>query len=396
MPLLNTSMSRIGTILFKLLCLSQIVLLISIAVSYNLLISIFSYVILIISYILFVISFIIILNRQSKDKIIYFIILTIISLIISLLFSSYSYRTLVSVLLYFSMISVWSAYKIVDTKRLNILLSVVYIIISVLLIYLSTTDYAYETTINFGPNKGDTYIGDDLTFGFNNPNEAGIILYFVIVTLTILSIKLKSRLRGFFFILILVLIYLLLKTSNRSSLISLVFVYVLYIFNRNSFSILKKKWILIALILFSLFFALVYIIYGAYYSDLDKMFLGKPLFSGREILFLESYNSFVSSPIIGDVGTSNFGNSLNGLLTILVNTGLIGLGSYLFFAKYTILSIARNIQDKSQLFAFLSIIGVFINASTESVVLVGGGQWYAFLLTIFLLSSDTSTNDTTG
>lgn len=57
------------------------------------------------------------------------------------------------------------------------------------------------------------------------------------------------------------------------------------------------------------------------YGGEDILFLGKPLFSGRETIFISFYEVINSSLVFGNIGNYHFSNMLNAYITIFSNIG---------------------------------------------------------------------------
>lgn len=278
--------------------------------------------------------------------------------------------------------------RIFQSKDISIL-NYCIIAIAVLLIYLSTTEIAYDSIVNIGEYTGRKIQGDYLTFGFNNSNEAGMKVYCVISIAIALLLHDKVKFKIALIILIPILIYLLYLTKCRSSIVSFIIVLFLFFINLNSFAITKKSKLITLLLLSPIIFLLVYVILYLNSHNNSDLFLGKPIFSGRETIFIELMNKDISSILLfGNMGKYSFGNTLNSFLAIIANIGFLG---FLLYFSFMLKSINQNLyrcKTKSQLFALLSIIGVFFISCSESAILVGGGFWFFSLLSLFIMYQD--------
>ncbi len=285
------------------------------------------------------------------------------------------------------MITVWTSYKTIKIYDFHVL-TIFYIAIALILIYLSVSPFAYRLVENYGSLKGEEQIGEALTLGFNNPNETGMILYLVITVIFSILITLKLKFKILIGVLIITLLYMLYQTGSRTCLFSLLFVVLSYCNTKITYRLLSKKYYLLVLLLAPLLFSYLYPIIALRFNYADYEILGKPIFSGRELLFLEGFSRYISHPILGDIAFFQFENSFNGYLSVMFNTGLVGLIAYIFFAYKTMKNLFSRVITRSQLFAFLSLVGVFFIACSESAILLGGGQWYVLQLTLFVIANN--------
>lgn len=303
------------------------------------------------------------------------------------IYSGLSYQTIVSAILFLTMLSIGFVYRKIDISRAKSIILLTHILIAISLVYFSGSPTAYEFTVNMGDYVGQKYIGDNLTFGFNNSNESGMYLYFVITILISLSFSLRGKNKYLLYSLICYLIYFLVLTNCRTSLVTLVLVVLSFLLDRKKHRISKSSLCTLGIILTPFLFSLIYIYLSIRYENQDITILGKPLFSGRESSFLNFYNIIGTSWFFGNIGHFHFANMLNAYITIFANIGLWGLIAYLYYQKSLLNKLACTQFNDMQYFAYIAILGSFINSSAESVFFVMGGRWFVFLLTLFVLSS---------
>ena len=120
---------------------------------------------------------------------------------------------------------------------------------------------------------------------------------------------------------------------------------------------------------------------------------GKPLFSGREVLFVDFYNSFSDSPLIGLCGKYKFANAHNGMLTILLNTGFVGIFFYIIYIYKNFRNISNSIINIANVLPLIAIIAVFIISSSEAAMLVAGNLFYVYFLTLLAFVKRESYNN---
>lgn len=325
------------------------------------------------------------LKHKSIGKEVLLCILYIFLILVYSIFSTIDYQLFITIVMYILMLSAFISYR--NFLYNDKLLLFAFVFLAIELFFLSTTGNAYRATRNLGELGGQSYIGDSLTFGFNNPNEAGIVLYYSIsYLLTLFWGSPRSRTKLVLILsIVTLLVVLLFKTNCRSCVFSLFFSITFFFLYKKRLSQNKKigKLIILLLLIMPLVFSFLYPVAALRWANTDIEIFGKSIFSGRELLFVKQFSRFLSSPLLGDISYFQFSNSLNGYLTIMFNTGVIGFVFYFVIVSRSILKLSEHIITRQQLYAFSALMGIFQIACTESVVLVGGGRW--FLLFIFLL-----------
>lgn len=252
-------------------------------------------------------------------------------------------------------------------------------IISVfLLLLVSNTNVAYLT------ESGIT--SEYLVLGMTNSNLTGMILFALYGFLFVNYRKGKNI--KFNFLVLIIALYLLFLTGARSSIISAVLltVYGLFFYKYRFPLILVKLMVLLPLLIIPLYLFL--------YSFLpsDYTLLGKPFFSGRELIFsniLFSYELPLDI-LFGDLNSSKFANATNMPLTIYLSVGLIGfLATFYIFFKRLVKESSTLVSYDSKI-AFFCILCFFIQSSAEAYMFTGTfpGSFYMYIY-ILLLSNKT-------
>lgn len=372
---LTTQIYRIMVILQPLLLFAMVFKLISI-------IRFVSDFILIGSY-LQLFSITISIGAKIKRSYIWAFIVMLIAFI-SLCFSGLSRDGFIAYLMFGSMISAWIVYPFIDDNVFNNAYKYSFILQALLLVYFSLQSFAYVLV-----EDGIVLTSESLTLGFNNPNLASIILFCVFdAILMYFNEEHRYFVKICLFLLLLLLFYFIILTDCRITLFMSIVLFVsFFLAYIKSFGlIMKKKIVTIAILVFPIIFCIMYL----YLYDIprfrDMEFLGKPLFSGREILYVDFFRTLSENPLIGLCGKYKFANAHNGMLTILLNTGYVGLFSYLIYIYKNLRVLSNRINTTSDVLPFIAIVAIFVNSSVESAMLVGGNLFYVYFMYLLLLT----------
>lgn len=370
---------KLTTQIFKFMLLLQPLLLYATVFKVTILVQLISDFILIGS---FVQLFTVLGNRKNNtvDKTTIILAISIIVIaFLSLYTGGFSYAGLIAYLMFVSMLATWVVYPFINADELKKVCKYSFLLQALLVVYLSRLSFAYDIV------EDDMVITSDmLTLGFNNPNLTSMIVFYVFVAILMYFKDEKNFLvKIFYFILLCYLFYLVYQTDCRTTLFMLVFLIVsFFLTSRNKIlsSFMKKKIITIATLAFPLLFGLLYVYFSNLPEYRDIELLGKPLFSGRETLFVDLYKTLSENPIIGLCGRYKFANAHNGMLTILLNTGFIGLILYIIYTYRSLRSLSNTIIKPNDVLYLIAIIAVYISSSGESAMLVAGNLFYVYFM----------------
>jgi len=283
---------------------------------------------------------------------------------------------------YILMLTVWSSARIVKlTDTLIRFLHFCVFLQVVLLTSLYFSPQAYAAFVD------GTDVSDLLTLGFSNPNQTGIVLCNLIGNLLILIKFSKNKfVKTIYSISIIILCYFLFLCDARTSIFTTFFILGYYIFFRRRNNKSRPHYVMIFLIFISsLIFLYIYLYMynNEIWADLE--IFGKKLFSGREQIYSREFERWTNT-WFGDMNRFYFRNSHNAMLTILINTGVIGL---LFYIIHTFSNI-KKIYDKYCLntsnIGFIIIMSLFVNACAESSGLVSGTIYFNNMLLVCVLA----------
>ena len=296
-------------------------------------------------------------------------------------------------LYYVLMLSVWTASREIKLSKTAVrFLSFLVFAQSIMLVALYFSPYAYEAYTEYAN------VSEELTLGFDNPNQTGIILYATVCNMLILfRLNINKILKFLYLPIMAALIYFLVLTKARVSLLSMIFIIVYYVVVYVlSYMRTNKKWqikphssLIFLLIISSLIFVFVYMYMYKNNIFTNVKIMDKELFSGREHLYQNALNRW-ENKLIGNIEVFSLQNSHNGLLTVLINTGVIGLILYVIHAFINLNEIYKKYCLNVAAIGFVIIMGFFVNAWAEAAGLVGGTIYYINLLTVCVLTNKES------
>jgi hypothetical protein len=267
----------------------------------------------------------------------------------------------------------------IDRKLINYIF-IINFIISLWFVYLSLSEYAY---------KGHpTY----LTLGYSNPNQTAMFLLFNIITLIAANNFYKNKIiKTLIFIITIYLSYLIYLTDSRICFIVLIIIFV-FNFRKKKFKIPK-----LAVFIITLTPILFMIVYTKLFTSnilLNFEFLGKAFYSGREHILLDVLEDIKNNMILGKLGLYQFENVHNGVLSIIVSLGLLGLILYYLYMLRVLFRVAQKLNNKTAYIAFCGILMVFVQSSAESALMVSGSVYAAAVSILYLLTRVEISNNT--
>ena len=244
---------------------------------------------------------------------------------------------------------------------------------AIIFIIYSFTPFAYA-----GFYADGEYIQNgQMTLGYSNPNTTAIHLFCTFSILFYLFGLEKNRSRfkkvGVFLILV-SLGYLIICTGSRLEISCTVAMVVLrYLWSGNKIKkVLTSRWFLVIVLLLPLVFLWGYF---KLYTTMpgDYMVMGRSIFA-RISIYQDALTSVKSNLLFGNMNVWLFTNSHNGLLTILVNIGVVGLAIYLLFLFKSLFRYASFLRTNrySNPVPYFMVIIFLIQACAESSSLAGG------------------------
>lgn len=277
---------------------------------------------------------------------------------------------------FYLMMTIWIVSDTIKISKKNFNMFAISIIIQsfvLIVVYFSPRAYfSYQEYVK---------VSSTLTLGFSNPNETGIILFSTIVPLTFLNKTNKNKIFNVIIsIIIVILIYFLILTDARTSMVCcFLFLFLVKMTQRlNIRNTNTIKLIVLLCLLMPCFFVLFYIRLSNIVNVNDIVFIGKKLISGRQRVYEKTFLDW-NNIFFGNMQTLLFSNSHNGFLTILANNGLICFVLYMIYIYDKLVSIELIfLKKQKKSIGIIAIFMIFIMASTESSVLVGGTIFYYY------------------
>lgn len=374
---------KLATKIFKLMVLLQPLLLYAMAFRVTILMQLISDFILVGAFIQ-IFSVLRMVASNSKHNLILAISIMLIALL-SLYLGGFSYDGFIAYLMFVSMLSSWLVFPYINLMEMNSICKYSFLIQALLLLYFSQQTFAYDYIEDEVLNTSDS-----LSLGFNNPNLAGMIIFYVFVVILLYYNEEKKTITKLLFILLLSsLFYLIYKTDCRTVLFMGLFLVISFLLTSKSRileTILKSKFITIVTLAFPVIFGFLYVYLFQLPELRDIEILGKPLFSGRQTMFVDFYKTLSESPILGLCGKYKFANAHNGILTILLNTGFAGLFLYIVYVYRNIRSVSNSVLKPTDVLSLIAIIAVYVNSSNESAMLVAGNLFYVYFMCLLVFT----------
>ncbi len=372
--------------LFVTLMITNILLLISIATDIVTVERYMSYAVFAIGIVLFLYSWFINKNFKPSELILFAIGLY---LLLIAIFKQWKYDQLVVVGQFVLMLTAWrSSDYIGKSEKINKLIFYTYVLLGGILLALAVSPYAYTAYV------AGTEISNELTLGFPNPNQAGIIIISTIIILTIAinNSFVKKKIKVFIWGEIILLGVILLLTNARTCIIALIIYFGFYFTERipslRKLNPLygKNHKLFSTFILFSPLLFLYGYLWLSETPIKNIEFLGKKLFSGRQHLYRDVLSTW-NDKLLGDLTVFNFENKHNILLTVMINIGIIGLILYLIYTIYSYFSFFDKCLKNNKLICCAAILVFYIIGYAEASILTGGTIYYVTLLLIMMLAN---------
>ncbi len=323
-------------------------------------------------------------ERGKKDINILLLMLVVIITYVSLKFTGTFRTTTENIMGYLNFLSIllvmcYSSYIKTDRNSLKFI-GVINIFIAILFLVLSRMDFAYGR---------DDLWNKSLTLGFSNPNMVAMMIFINTVFLLVVKELFNKHILKILIIALMACnIYLIYLTQARSSLAAVVLVLVMYYLRNRNYKI--SPIVTIVCIIFPLIFVFgyTYLYENHYFRDLE--ILGKTIYSGREVYYTQVLNDIKRQDfglIFGHF--TEFQNTHNSALSLLKFFGIAGMVAYYVFVLNNVLKLSKDeFGNKISYICFVSILAIYIQSCAESAVVIGGGAWIVFMLSLFAISGN--------
>ena len=279
------------------------------------------------------------------------------------LFAAFSYISM------FMLISICA--KTRPTKKTFDFIFYVNIILSILFTIYSFTPIAYRVH-----REGFVWYAIYYVFDLGNSNFAAMVLFSLYCILIINLSYRKHRLP--IMILAAYVFYMIYRTNCRSVIMSAVLVVLAYVFiGRRK---IPKLFVFLGCMAPMLFISVYLALFRRFGSD-GIRFLGKSLFSGRQIVFSNYLNMLYDWKYIlfGNYAEAGLQNAHNSILSIFASLGIIGVISFYSFYLRVVGELQRKDTSPIRTMCIVCILALFVQSSMEASYFLGGFPGIMFL-----------------
>lgn len=247
------------------------------------------------------------------------------------------------------------------------------IVKALIFIVYSFTSYAYS-----GFYVDGKYINNgQLTLGYSNPNTTAIYLFctFSILLCLIEVKKDDSKIKKLgIAVILLMLAYLIICTGSRLETGCMIAVVLLRFLGTANLmkKVLTSRFFVIFIVVLPVIFLSGY--FGLYHVIPNGYtIMGRGLFA-RITIYQKALIDFQKHLLFGNMNEWLFTNSHNGILTIAINIGVVGLLLYLLFISGNMLRYAGYIKNNkaANIIPYFMVVAFFIQACAEASSLTGG------------------------
>lgn len=227
-----------------------------------------------------------------------------------------------------------------------------------------------------------TYETNAISLGYSNPNATSMMLLYA-AAINFIMMRCKLLNKPLAFIIHAVLIYLTFRTSSRTAFVCIM---VLTLFAFISFKKIQQIFLYIFMAI-----PIIYIFLLPYLSSIgflaDLKIFGKSIYTMREDMFVEriGYLEGAFEWIFGDMAQGMFINHHNGMLSLLITIGIVGLGLYLFIWAKNIIPYMNNTNPVSYM-AISALLVILLQSSAEASFVTGGIPYNIMLVTLFIFA----------
>ena len=223
-------------------------------------------------------------------------------------------------------------------------------------------------------------VNKELTLGFFNPNQTAMFIFQNLSVILVIMTFCRNRfLKFLLFAVIAFESFEVVMTASRIAVICVAFAIVLGLFkNKIKFS---GNMVTIFMLLPLIFVFLIEIMYSNHVWE-NVEILGKPFYSGREEMFSNFFVELLKNPIFGNYARYQLSNSHNAYLAVLLSLGLVGFIVFIVFYFYIINGFRKTIVNPVQKVAFIGILLIFIESTSEAALLVSGSMYAAATSTL--------------
>ena len=247
---------------------------------------------------------------------------------------------------------------------------------------------------SFSPSS---YLNGDLVYGYLNPNSTGLAS---LITVFCIFIGIKSfknstfRITGY--ICAVLAAFICFKSGSRSAIIALLFSLIIVLYKkitiRNSRNFRLSIKFLVAVQLFVMLYPFLWSMLYAVVTNHNIQILGKPLFSNRELIWAYMISILTKEPFVTHLGESFvYGSgSHNVFMSIWWTYGIIAVICFHIILYKLFRQINNRINTRMDMQIVICLVSLLSSMSFEALLFSGGVN---FTFRVFYLGFFIGNND---
>jgi len=206
------------------------------------------------------------------------------------------------------------------------------------------------------------------------------LMIVLLLQISILKKRLQKVLHILLFVVLLCILYLL---SSRTVFFCVLLIVAFYLFKSTKIAKLLSYGVVFAPAI------MLFLQMNLVNTEQGIQILGKAINTGRPEMYISYLGIIKNNPamlIWGNLCKYNFLNAHNGVLTLLISLGGIGVILYFIFWNKQLKILRTACVEKHQMVAFFAIIAFVIHASAESMAVIGTIPYSIFVVIIMRIA----------
>lgn len=302
---------------------------------------------------------------------VYLFVLSIVSMLANW---SVGYESLVKLITFMELPILLICIRMVEFKKCKKILQNFFLILGAFFICVSFTDLAYSYTTKYGITTIN-----DLTLGYNNPNETAMYLYICFsVLLSFLFDETAKKTKRLNLIILSGILCLIFLTKSRVCILLAVTVLFYAVFlKKHKLGFVERKIIWIFPVLFLVFTLSSQTLFQ------NIRVMGDAIETGRYSIYITVLQDMnLLQILIGDFSLG-FANMHNALLSVF---GTIGILGSLVYVLYLYVRIEKDYKKRHNNIAFFAIYMLIVHSSVEAGLLLSGSVYAALVFCLYLIA----------
>ncbi len=233
-----------------------------------------------------------------------------------------------------------------------------------------------------------TVVLDELTLGYQNPNQTGMYLltcFFILLSATA-YFKKRSKKR-LFMIAAAIVASLIIGTRSRACIIFVIIYVIYYLFfsrrlSRSTRLFITKCAFMAPIIMF------IFILFFQEAAD-SLLILGEEFDTGRVSIYQRVFRNYnIVDFILGDFSRYLFGNLHNAYLSVFATAGFFTMVFYIVYLRNKFLEIQKSAKHRHQSLAFFGLTLLVVHMSVEAAFFTAGSVYAISVICLAWISSD--------